>query len=302
MSNIKFGRNFRVTIEFNDATGKPDPTITPIVITMPFTMQFTVNRKIYASLNTCQVDLYDLGPRIRELIFQEPMITRNKTLTLEAGYDELITIFKGTIRQASSAREGTNIITSIDCVTGQWQVTQSTVYQTLNKGQTLGDVFRFLSGQLPQLSIGAIGKFDDKLLRPVVLNGNVWEIFKRYTGNNVTIDNNQIFVLKPNEVVPGAISVISLDSGILETPRRSGGYINLSTLFEPRVQIMQEVQLVSTVQPIYNGTYKIVGIQHSGVVSAAVNGDFRTMLDLFVGAQTFETVLINSSTGATNGQ
>lgn len=284
--SIKFGRSYRLTIDFDDGTPS-------IVIGLPFTMQFTVNRKIFSSLNTCYVDLFNLGPKVREIIFQEPMVARNKTLTLEAGYDELVTIFKGSIYQAASYREGTNIITSIECLSGQWQISNSTVYQTLNKGQTLGDIYKFLAGQLPGITVGAIGDFPEKLERPVVLNGNVWEIFKRYTGNKVHIDNQRVYVLKNNEAVQGAISVISLDSGILQTPKRAGGFINLSTMFEPRVQIEQQVSLVSTVQPIYNGTYKVAGIQHTGIISEAVGGDCRTMLDLWVGNQTFKTVVSN---------
>lgn len=284
--SIKFGRSYRLTIDFDDGTPS-------IIIGLPFTMQFTVNRKIFSSLNTCYVDIFNLGTRVRELIFQEPMVARNKTLTLEAGYGELVTIFKGSIYQAASYREGTNIVTSIECMSGQWQINTSTVYQTLNKGQTLGDIYRFLAGQLPELSIGAIGEFNDKLERPVVLNGNVWDLFKRYTGNKVHIDNQRIYVLKPDEAVEGAIGVISLDSGILQTPKRAGGFINLSTMFEPRVQIEQVMSLVSTVQPIYNGTYKVAGIQHTGTISEAVGGDCRTMLDLWVGNKTFKTVLLN---------
>lgn len=283
---IKFGRSYRLTVEFDDGTP-------PIIIGLPFTMQFTVNRRIFSSLNTCYVDVYNLGPQVRELIFQEPMLARNKTLTLEAGYDELVTIFKGSIYQASSYREGPDIITSVECQSGQWQISTSTVYTTLTEGQTLGDIYKFLSGQLPEISIGAIGDFTEKLERPVVLNGNVWDIFKRYTGNKVHIDNQRVYVLKNDEAVEGAIGVISLDSGILQTPKRSGGFINLSTMFEPRVQLEQKMELISTVQPIYNGTYKIAGIQHTGVISEAVGGDCRTMLDLWVGNQTFKTVLLN---------
>lgn len=293
--SIKFGRSYRVTIEFltDEKTPKPDPTIAPIIITMPFTMQFTVNRKIYSSLNTCYIDLWNLGPKVRELIFQEPMVTRNKQLTLEAGYGELVTIFKGNIYQASSSRENTDIITSIECQSSQWDISTSTIYETLNKGQTLGDVYRYLAGKFPTVSVGAIGDFTEKLERPVVLNGNVWDIFKRYTNNTVHIDNQRLYVLKTNEVIEGAIGEISLDSGILQTPKRSGGYINLSTLFEPRVQLNQSMNLVSTIAPIYNGTYKVAGIQHTGIISEAVGGDCRTVLDLWVGAQTFKTVVQN---------
>lgn len=286
MSNIKFGRTYRLTINLNDGSE-------PIIVTLPFTIQFTINRKTFASLNTCYVDVYNLSPRIRELIFQEPFIAKNKTMTLEAGYGELVKIFEGTIFQASSARDGTNVITSIECLSGNWQINQTTVYTSLTKGQTLGDIFKFLSGQFPDLTIGAIGDFPQKLERPVALNGNAWDIFKRYSGNSVAIDNQRIYVLNRNEVVEGDILFLNEDTGLLQTPTRAGGFITVPVLFEPRVKLQQQMQLESKVNPIYNGTYKVAGLQHEAIISESVSGHARTMIDLFVGAQTFQTVREN---------
>ncbi len=285
MSNAsnKFGRTYRLTIDMNDGGDA-------IVVQLPFTLQFTVNRVVNSSLNTCEMDIYNLGPEVRERIFQEPYAVRQGTLTLEAGYDTMSTIYTGTIFSAASRRENTDIITSIECLSGSFDVNTSTVYTTLNKGATLGDIYRFLIGQFKELTIGAVGEFEDKLLSPVTLNGNSWDLLKRYSNDSVFIDNGRVFVLKRNEVVPGEVQVISSETGLLGTPTRSGGYLKVHSLFEPGVKLGQEINLNSTIMPIYNGTYSIYGIQHSGIISEAVGGDCRTVLDLFTGNIAFKTV------------
>jgi len=292
--NLKFGRTYRVTIEMNDTPeGQPKPD--PIVITLPFTMQFTVNRKIASNMNTCTVEIYNLGKRVRDLIFQEPWVASpaKKTLTLEAGYETMATIYKGTVWEAFSYRDDTDIITAINCLSGSWEINNSTVYTTLVKGQTLGDLYKFLTGQMTGLQTGAIGDFPQVIQRPVTLNGNAWDIFKTYSNNQVFIDNDKVYVLQRNEAIEGEIGIINIDTGILQTPKRAAGYVQVQTMFEPRVRLGQSMNLDSTVMPIYNGTYKVNGIQHTGIISAAVGGDCRTIIDLFAGNLTFKTVREN---------
>lgn len=282
----KFGRVYRLTIDMNDGSD-------PIIVMLPFTIQFTVNRMIHSSLNTCYVDIYNLSSHVRDLIFQEQYTNRNKTLTLEAGYDTLCTIYTGTIFNASSRRDRTDIVTSIECLSGSWDVNTATVYQTLNKGTTLGDMYKFLIGQFPTLELGACGKFEDKLARPVTLNGNVWDLLKRYSNGQVFIDNGRVYVLRRNEVVAGEVGIVSSETGLLDTPERSDGYLHVHSMFEPDVRLGQDINLTSSVMPIYNGTYAVYGIQHTGIISDSVAGDCRTVLDLFTSNLVFETVAEN---------
>jgi len=280
----KFGRTYRLSIDLGEGE--------PIIVQSPLTLQFTVQRRQLASLNQCQIDLFNLSKHTRDLIFQEFYGTdRVKKITLEAGYDTLSVLYSGEIFEAYNHREGTDVITSIFSQSGNWSVDNTNVWTTINKGETVGSVLRFLSGQFTDLETGAIGAYDDVLDHPVVLNGNVWDLFKTYSNNECFIDNGKIYALKINEVIEGEIPAINKNTGILSTPRRDGGFLRVTTLFEPRLIIGQECSLESQIEPIYNGKYKVVGLQHMGTISGAVAGQCQTVVDLFVSNQTFKVVL-----------
>lgn len=279
----KFQRSYRVTIDLGEGE--------PIVVTMPITIQFTVQRRLLSSLNTMSIDIYNLSKKVRDLIFQEFYgTTRRKSIRLEAGYDTLSLLFEGDIFEAYSYRSGTDVITSIYSQSGNWDVSQKEVFTTLSKGRTVGSVLDYLSGQFEFVTKGAIGAYDSVLQRPVVLNGNVYDLMKKYSNNQVFVDNNKVYFLKKNEVIEGEYPVINKDTGILETPRRQGGFLQVTTLFEPRLVIGQLCAVNSEIAPIYDGAYKVVGLQHMGMISEAVGGNLKTVVDLFLSNQRFVTV------------
>lgn len=61
-------------------------------------------------------------------------------------------------------------------------------------------------------------------------------------------------------------------------------------LFEPRLTIGQQVQLQSQTNRIFNGMYKVMGFEHSGMISPAVGGDCKSSVSLWLGTQVLETV------------
>lgn len=283
MSETKFGRSYRITIDLGEGE--------PIIITPPVTVQFTVQRRQLSSLNQCTLDIYNLSKQVRDAIFQEWYSpSRVKKVTFEAGYETLSLVYTGDIFEAYNRREGTDIITTVYSRTGEWELNNRKVWKTLNKGTTVREVLLFLAGQWEDLEIGAIGDYSDPIDHPVVLNGNVWDLFKTYSNNECFVDNGKVYALRPNEVIEGAYPVISKDTGILQTPRRDGGFLRVTTLFEPRLTIGQICALDSSIEPIYNAAYDVVGLQHMGVISGAVGGQCQTVVDLLVGNQSFRYV------------
>lgn len=270
----KFGREYRLTLDLAD--GKP-----PIVIQLPFTVQFWIQRNTLSDLNRLDIDVYNLSESNRNRIFQDRFdLTTNRTLILEAGYTTLYRIFAGRIWRASSAREGTNIVTRIEARDGSFDVATSQTYQTFQQGQTLGDVLKFLAGQFPTLEIGAIGSYPQVLQRPLALNGATYDLLKKYSDNQMFIDNGKIYILADSEVLEGKAILINDASGLLDTPRRDEGFLSVTTLMEAGVQIKQVVKLESSVQPVYNGDYAVIGVIHQGVISAAICGECRSTFQL----------------------
>ncbi len=282
MSNTKFGRNYRLTID--PADGGP-----LIVLTMPLTLRFTVQRHTLSDLNNIKLDIYNLSENLRNRIFQDQyFIPRNKTVLLEIGYDSLTTVFSGTIWEAHSGREGSDIITSITGLDGNFEINTTQIFQSYTGGKTMGDLFKFLIGQFPPtLKLGAVGDFGPAPTRPIALNGNVWALLKKYSQNQCFIDLGKVFVLKYNEVVAGQITELSVDSGLLETPRRDDSFLTVTTLMEPRVSMMQNINLKSVIYPGYNGVFQVAGVLHQGTISAAVGGACRSTFSLLLGSKIF---------------
>lgn len=276
----KFQRSYRIVIDPKD--GGP-----PIVIGLPLTCQFWIKRNQMSSLNYMSLDIYNLSKENRDRIFQDRFTTFDRTVTFEGGYDILSLVFSGFIFEAGSARDGTNIITRIEARSGEFDVVTTQTYQTIGKGKTVGDIIDFLMGQFPTLEKGGRSEFPEKLLRPVTLFGNTWDLLKEYTDDNVFIDNNRIYALRDNDAREGDLAVINEKTGILETPRRDDGFLSVTTLFEPRILVRQSVALESSIMPVYNGNYFVLGIMHQGIISEAVGGECRSIFDLQVGTKIF---------------
>ena len=233
----KFGRNFRLTID--PADGKP-----PILITMPFTIQFWLQRNTQSDLNRLSIDVFNLSEDNRKRIFQDRFdLTQYKTIIFEAGYSTLYRIFSGRIYEASTARAGTNLITRIEARDGLYDVSKSQVFTTLNPPQTLGSVLRYLASQFTNLSIGAIGDFSQPITRPAALNGSTWDLLRKYSDSQVYIDNGKIYVLRESEATSANIYTINDATGLLETPRRDEGFLTVTTLLETGINMAQLVNL-----------------------------------------------------------
>ena len=63
-SSVKFGRNYRLTI-----SPAPGDTGDDIIVTMPFTIQFEIQRAAQSSLNYANIEIYNLAPKTRDRIF-----------------------------------------------------------------------------------------------------------------------------------------------------------------------------------------------------------------------------------------
>jgi len=293
---IKFNRNYRITI---DGTDQYPETI---VIEYPMTLQFTVDRDMGTSLNTMTCQIFNLNEETRRKIFQDRYgyfqgLGGNlgyRRITLEAGYGtDLSLIFAGNLFEASSARQGSNIITFISCRDGGFDTNISQMSEAFKPGTTMGEVLQFMVTQFPNLEIGA-AKLDGETLsytfkRGVSISDNVWDAMQRYFDNNVFIDQEKVHLIEKNQYIeyPGQISLINADTGLLNTPRRNQNYLSIETLFEPRIKMGQMIALESTIQPIYNGTYKVCAIMHAGDISGSISGQCRTRLGLLIDGQAF---------------
>lgn len=273
---MKLGRRYRLTIELNDASEA-------IIIEYPLTLRFSIVRNSMASMNTANLMIYNLSKATRDRIFQDRFIERKfKKVILEAGYDQLSTIYIGTIFEANSYRTGADVITNITSRDGGFDITNTRSYKTLKSGTSITDACQSLIADFPNLSPGAIGKLYGEVKRGLVLDGNTYDNIQKLVNNSCFVDLHTVNILQNNEVIGDRVTVLSAETGLLDTPRRDESYLSVKTIFEPDIIIGELAELRSNVQQQYDGQYKITGISHEGVISGAVNGTLETKLSLLM--------------------
>jgi hypothetical protein len=261
-----------------------------ITITNPLTLDFNITRQNLASLNTATFTIYNLKERTRMSIFHDLYDLSNYLpVTFYAGYkygsketDTLLAqCFKGHVKQAYSVRDGPNYKTIIECWDGGTALNTSFVSQTTPAGNPLKQLLTDLVGSMKNIVGGVVSDaFNQTSQRATTIFGPPVDLANQLTGGNFYIDSQTAFAIKNNEAIQGTINYIDSSIGIVDVPKRTGTQIDVTTIFEPRYIPSQEVILKSTSIPVYNGQYKITGINHSGTISDAVSSELKTSLTL----------------------
>jgi hypothetical protein len=306
MSQYKFGRNYILYVGLEDGT--------ILNISPPFTIEFNIIRKNLGSLNTCQIRIYNLSPRNRNLIrYDMSDYSTVRKIEFYAGYGmNLPLIFIGNISQAWSIREGVDFITTIESYDGGDGLINGIISGTATfaAGTTLQNMYKILMSYMPNTTFGAIGPsfiYSDpdtktKLLtntRATSYTGNAGEVLRNITGGAFFIDLGKTYILGDNECINGSVAVVNSQSGLLNTPLRENSIVTVDMIFEPGIVLSQYIQLESSTFPQLNsnatnqsfnfatnsdnvnGYYKITSLIHRGMISESVCGDVITTLEFF---------------------
>ena len=294
----KINRHYKLTIETSDGG--------TVEIADPITIEFTVTRNIAISLNKGIFKIYNLGLANRTKLFQDRFRIKDKgtgefykKIILQAGYNQLSTIFVGNILSAFPTRQGGDIIMNIEAYDGLYGQANSITSITLNKGTKIDDVVDTISSDLLEIKKGIIASQEGVLQKATAFFGNTYNIivdlFKDKA--DVFIDNEQLFVLNSNEVFIGQIPLIKSETGLLSVPVRQQTYVEVDIVFEPRIGVAQIVELKSSVNPLFDGQYKVYGVTHDATISGAVSGDAKTKLQLYIGSALLGALRTTSKRG-----
>lgn len=260
-----------------------------IVVENPLTIKFHVKRNMFASANTADFSIYNLAGQRRDRIYQDIYALTDderRGIIFDVGYSDsqLSTAFAGTVLKAYSTREGSNIVTKIHALDGAVNTKTSFLNKTFI-GQTLTNLLTGIACAINGLTIGAINSPSTMFERPVVLSGPAWEYMQEYSGKTAYIDNQKIYVIQENDAIEGYVPILTDDTGLLGVPERQGSTISVNCMFEPRIIVGQIIQLNSRLAPLFDGQYKVIGVEHSGTISDTSQSQATTRLDLWVGSE-----------------
>lgn len=283
--SVKWGRNYQLNVQLNNGND--------LAITYPLTLELNIVRKPYASTNNGTFTIYNLSPDNRTQIYRDKFdYTDFRYLKLAAGYGQAPypIVFNGNVQQAYSWRDSGRVDfkTEIQGTDFGYSMVNTFSNVTLQGSQPkqaiVNNLITNLTNSVPSLGIGYVSKFAGTYPRGRVLLGNTWQILQQETGQNCYIDNGLVYALKPNDTFDGGgITQIDSSTGLLSTPKRAETYLTIEVLFEPRIVIGQQIQLISS-QTQFNGLYKVMGLQHQGIISGAKGGRLTTVLFLYYGS------------------
>ena len=296
----KFNRVYELKVEADDQV-RPASQVTPgntkyVTIKLPYTVEFEINRANLSSAQTATFRVYNLGLETRNAIQKDAYQFIFRAVQFRAGYESpdgsfVPLIFNGTVKTAYSYRQGVDFITEIEAYDSAWAISQGYSALSLPPGVTASQAVLQLAQTMPGL-VGnpIVGEFNATTGRGSVFFGNTWGLIQQLTNNLAVLDNGQLKALKLNEIFRGGIPVISAETGLLGSPKRTSSFIECEMIFEPRLTLCQIIELQSVTNPQFNRPWKVVGIQHRGMISEAVAGSATSTATLWFTPYEFQEV------------
>jgi len=275
----KWTRSYVLTVQTDDKAEEY------VDITMPLTINFHIKRNVNATANTATITVLNLGEDTRRKVFLDNYKTMYyKRVELRAGYslgkETLPLIFKGNIQNAFSKRNGVNYETTINALDGGFAYVNGYSSRQFAKGTTDRQALNTLFADLPKIEPGAVGDFKFSLTRGNTLDGPTIQYLNNISEGHFFIDLEKAHCLLDNEGFEGNVKVIDAQTGLLGSPLRQESFLTFEMIFEPRLQIGQFVEINSQTERIYNGTYRVNGIEHTGTISDAKSGECKTKVSL----------------------
>jgi hypothetical protein len=310
--------NLRLTPAINNIANDkslPQQGKNALVIEIPFTIEIDVNNILAVDGNRASIKIYGLNETNRNKLFQNPwnipILEDGKKgfrrVILEAGYEgNIYPIFDGVLTQGFSVREGVDWTTNLTCVSSAVGLYNTFINKSYNSGIKQIDVINDIITEMSQygdLLKGSITtSLDKSYSQGLSLVGESYNILTQF-GVDVFIDAGKINVLQVNEAIGNSKSTsqvppssgviaklglqvpnITADSGLIGTPiLNNDGFVTVNMIFEPAIKLASLVNLESITASFFNGYYKVMGVDHKGVISSSKEGMLITTLKLWSG-------------------
>lgn len=269
-----------------------------LVIELPFTLDIDISSVIAVDGNRANIKVYGLNEKNRNKLFQNPWnipILQDgkkgfRRVILEAGYGRSIyPIFDGVLTRGYSVREGVDWTTNLECISsavGVYNTFINKSYNDTKQKEIVEDIIKQMSqyGDLtkgvvtPSLSTDSTG--------PVSFVGESYRLLSQF-GVDVFVDGGKLNVLRVDEVI-GSLDLqipgINANSGLIGTPiLNNDGYVVVNMIFDPTIKLATLVNLESVTASFFNGYYKVMSVEHKGVLSSSKEGMLITTLKLWSG-------------------
>lgn len=255
--SFRFGRDYRLFIRF---------TKTDVVeIKPPLRIQFEGKKTIISDINELKIKIYNLDLTKRNKLIkdkaQQSEEDKYLQVVLQVGYDTLVDIFIGNIFEVGSAKVGADQITTLVCKDGGFDFRNSFTSKTVAPSIS---VVEELIKDMPNTKKGKISTPAQRV-RAKVLVGATADLIQQNLTEDETffIENEQLNVIKTNEILDNFAVEVSSATGLLNAPLKQETFVIVETLMNPAIKAGGQVQLISEVLEL-NELYRVETIEFSG--------------------------------------
>lgn len=251
---MRFNRDYELIIGVGDQA---------VTVKPPMRVSFDAQKSIDGGVNKLNLIIYNLTEKNRIKLVKDKEEIKVIPLVFSVGYkNRLETIFKGTVHFGSNTRNGSDRLSTIECLDGGFDFINSFTSRTV-KGKE--NAVNAILSDMPNTGKGKITP-QNNLVRPKVLVGNSAELIDQQLNSDETwyIEDEQLFIIKDNEVVSTFIPLVSARTGLINTPEREFQKVSFETMMNPTVKIGGQVKLESKTAPHLNGVYKVETLGFKG--------------------------------------
>lgn len=290
---LKWQRNYKIIFEIGERKNLteyiPHEKIT---VAYPHTFRLNISNGInFSEVSKGSFQILNLSQDVQAKLWKDNFnMTKYVTMWVYAGYgSQMPLIYMGDVLECYSYREegAVDWITELKTSDGSYLMQYGFANTGFVEGTKFNNMLEALLADTPTM-VGYITAKIPPLKKDRTFIGQTLDILGReYGGYEIFVDKGELNILNENDVVPSDIQVITAESGLLGSPRRSEQYLNCTMLFEPGIKLAQAVKLVSDSIPWVNNIYKVVGVSHQGVISPVESGKLTTTLQLNLGTVAF---------------
>lgn len=250
---MRFNRDFELTI----GLGGQAVTIRP-----PLRVAFDAQKSISGGLNKLNLVAYNLKEQNRIKLVKDREEIKNIPLIFSVGYkNRLETIFKGSVHRGTNTGH-LERLSPLECLDGGFDFINSFTSRTVNGKE---NAVNAILSDMPNTGRGKITT-QNNLIRPKVLVGNSATLISEQLNADETwyIEDEQLYIIKDNEVVSSFIPLVSAKTGLINTPERENEKVSFETMMNPTIKIGGQVKLESKTAPHLNGIYKVETLGFKG--------------------------------------
>jgi len=250
---LRFKRDYMLTVQISDEQA--------VVVRPPFRVVFSADKTSDPSLNKATIKIYNLAADNRLAVVKDENEKKKLGVELMVGYDGTVErIFKGSIHVGQNAREGADIVTTLECQDGGFDFRYS-----FTSKSTRSDAVDAILEDMPNTTRGKITAQRPATTRPRVLVGNSYKLIGRTLRDQKWfIDDEALNVVADDEVISDFVPVVEARTGLINTPTREEKKVTFQTLLNPALRVAGLCEIRSVTAPHLNGIYKIESIGYDG--------------------------------------